>query len=98
MVENETKRMILPETEESPEALKITARKNCSNKIREGFEFDDWTLLLLEMAKIQIEAMKAGQCTARKHFIAIMKELEYHCGFRFTRIDPATYEDDPRRG
>lgn len=42
--------------------------------------------------------MAAGQKTARKHFIAIQKEIEYHVGFRFERIDPETHEPDPRKG
>jgi hypothetical protein len=86
--------MFLPE--ESPESLKIVPREGCEWKIREHFHFDDWTLLLLEMAKIQIDALRAGQFSARKHFIATMKELEYHCGFRFKVIGPET-PDDPRR-
>ncbi len=50
------------------------------------------------MACIQVEAMKAGQKSARKHIIAIMKELEYHCGFRYELIDSETYPNDPRKG
>ena len=44
----------------------------------------------------QIELMKAGQRTARKHMIALVKELEYHVGFRYIKIDD-NYPDDLRR-
>jgi len=49
------------------------------------------------MAHIQVEAMKAGQKSARKHLIAIMKELEYHCGFRYKLLE-SNEPNDPRKG
>lgn len=75
------------------EALKITWRKGARKPSKK-----EWTDILLRLSEIQVAAMAAGQKTARKHFIAIQKELEYHVGYRFERIDPETHEDDPRRG
>lgn len=80
------------------ESLKIAARKGRENFRNEANVYHPWTNFLLSMANIQVEAMKAGQKTARKHLIAIMKELEYNVGFRFELIDSETHQDDPRRG
>lgn len=78
------------------EALKIAARKG-KEKFRDITRYDNWTKLLIQMAKIQTDAMAAGQKTARKHLIAILKELEMHVGFRFELITPGE-PNDPRRG
>ena len=49
------------------------------------------------MAQAQAMAMQGGMKTAQKHFIAVMKELEYHVGFRF-EVLPKDAPDDPRKG
>lgn len=77
--------------------LKIVPRKGKDNfREKQGRLRDAWTSLLIEMAKMQIEAIKAGQKSARPHLLAILKELEYHCGFRYIQIND-DYPNDPRK-
>ena len=56
-----------------------------------------WGLLMVLMAFIQVIAMGNGQKTARRHLIAILKELEYFYGFRFLAIENEE-ESDERKG
>ena len=75
------------------EPLKITMREGQNPREEHP---KDWTELLLRLSEIQVAAMAAGVKTGLKHFIALQKELEYHVGFRYEKVEPG--DVDPRKG
>jgi len=43
--------------------------------------------LLLGLAHLEVKLVRAGKNSAMPHFIAIIKELETICGFKFEQLD-----------
>lgn len=57
-----------------------------------------WGILMMLTAFIQAILLASGkQKSARRHLIGILKELEYHYGFRFLAIEEGE-EPDERKG
>ena len=95
LMEQNTK--LMEENKEMKEKKKILPLKVLLRSTRKRRPWC-WGPLIMLMAFIQAILVASGkQRTARRHLIALLKELEYHYGFRFLALKEGE-ESDERKG